>query len=62
MGTRDPWIFLILFVGFSAFLFLVTVLIAQLESYVPSHKQRKLPGESEEDSQHHHHHDEPTAA
>ncbi len=43
MGTRDRWIFLILFTGFSAVLFLVTVLIAQLETYVPSRKTRTPP-------------------
>jgi hypothetical protein len=61
MGTRDCWIFLILFTGLSAALFLVTVLIAQLETYVPRRMRRALPPEVEEESQQHHH-DEPTAA
>ena len=61
MGTRDPWIFLIIFAGFSAALFLVTVLIAQLETYVPSRKVRAMPREMDEASNHNHQ-DEPTAA
>jgi hypothetical protein len=61
MGTQDPWIFLIVLISFSAVLFLVTVLIAQLETYVPSRKDRTLPHAAEEESQHEHR-DEPTAA
>jgi cytoskeletal protein RodZ len=60
MGTRDPWIFLIVLISLSAVLFLVTVLIAQLETYVPSRKRHELtPNEDDESQQHH---DEPTAA
>ena len=61
METRDRWIFLTLFAGFSTILFLVTVLIAQLETYVPGRKAGSLPHEQEEESQNQHH-DEPTAA
>ena len=61
MGTRDPWIFLILFAGVSAVLFLATVLIAQLETYVPSRKVGALAREIEKESKHNHE-DEPTAA
>ena len=43
MGPRDCWIFLALFTGFSTVLFLVTVLIAQLETYVPSRKSHTVP-------------------
>jgi hypothetical protein len=61
MGTRDRWIFLILFTGFSAVLFLVTVIIAQLETFVPSRKARCLPPEPELEAEQQDH-DEPTAA
>jgi hypothetical protein len=61
METRDRWIFVILFTGFSAVLFLATVLIAQLETFVPSKKNRTLPPEPEAEAQQHHH-NEPTAA
>jgi hypothetical protein len=61
MGTRDGWIFLILFAGFSVVLILSTVLIAQLETFVPSRKARPRPPDPEEDTQQQQD-DEPTAA
>jgi hypothetical protein len=60
MGTRDRWIFLILFTGFSAVLFLATVLIAQLETFVPGRKARIRPPEPDEKEAQQH--NEPTAA
>ncbi len=63
MGTRAPWIFMIIFAGFSVFLFLVTVLIAQLETYVPTRRVRTLPQDAEEQSHRHRRdQDEPSAA
>jgi hypothetical protein len=47
MGTRDGWIFLLLFTGFSTVLFLATVLIAQIETYVPGRKAGSLAPELE---------------
>jgi hypothetical protein len=61
METRDRWIFLTLFAGFSTILFLVTVLIAQLETYVPGRKSRSLPP-SPDDEIGQESHDESTAA
>ncbi len=61
MGTRHYWIFLISFTGFSTILFLVTVLVAQIETYVPGRRSRSEPAELEHESQQRHH-DEPTAA
>ena len=62
MGTLDGWIFLAFFTGFSAVLFLVTVLVAQLETFVPTRRVRTLPAKPHEDNRHHPRHDEPTAA
>jgi hypothetical protein len=62
MGTRDRWIFLILFTGFSTVLFLATVLIAQLETYVPGRKARNQLRTPDEEETRQHHRDEPTAA
>jgi hypothetical protein len=59
MGTRDLWIFLVLCAGFSAVLCLVTVLVAQIETFVPGRKTRALNPEPEEK---HQERDEPTAA
>jgi len=61
MDTRDRWIFLILFSCFSAGLFLVTVIIAQLEAFVPRREARIPPSETEQEISQGHH-DEPTAA
>ena len=61
MGMRDRWIFLILFAGFSGVLFLATVILAQLETFVPGRKARNLAPEPEQETQQQHH-DEPTAA
>jgi hypothetical protein len=61
MVTLDRWIFLAFFTGFSAVLFLVTVLVAQLETFVPSRRARTgRSGPEDETLQQHH--DEPTAA
>jgi hypothetical protein len=61
MGTRDRWIFLILFTAFSAVLFLATVIIAQIETFVPNRKARR-PLPEPETATEQEHHDEPTAA
>jgi hypothetical protein len=61
MGTLDRWVFLAFFTGFSAVLFLVTVLVAQLETFVPSRKARARASEPEDETRQPHH-DEPTAA
>jgi hypothetical protein len=61
MGTLDGWIFLAFFTGFSAVLFLVTVLVAQMETLVPSRRRRTLPTEQHQENRRQHH-DEPTAA
>jgi hypothetical protein len=61
METLDGWIFLAFFTGFSAVLFLVTVLVAQLETFVPSRRGRTLRAEPPEENRRPHH-DEPTAA
>jgi hypothetical protein len=54
---------MIIFAGFSVFLFLVTVLIAQLETYVPTRRVRTLPQDAEEQSHRHRRdQDEPSAA
>jgi hypothetical protein len=60
MGTLDRWIFLVCFTGFSAILFLVTALVAQLETFVPGRKARTHAAEPEENGQQHP--DEPFAA
>jgi hypothetical protein len=62
MGTRNSWIFLILFTGFSTALFLATVLIAQLETYVPGRKARNQLRAPDEEETRQLHRDEPTAA
>ena len=61
METLDGWIFLAFFTGFSAVLFLVTVLVAQVETFVPSRRARTLPTKPHEENRRPHH-DEATAA
>jgi hypothetical protein len=50
MGPRDRWIFLALFTGFSTVLILVTVLIAQLETYVPGRNSHTAPPTPEDET------------
>ena len=42
MGTRDRWIFILLFSVFSALLFVITAIMAQLEPFLPKKKRNSF--------------------